>query len=344
MSLELYKVVFLRHKIFGVILGGSIITSQVLAINSVTTIKSKGSNPVTVSTLNNVYGGAISSLIWKQREFINNYDHGRQIQSALQVDGFVECNNPTESGSEADGKKSSSTSQVIFEKKNRDSSAMTLQTRMAYWISGNTTTNSCIKGRDSRVVRAQSPHVLQKTVSTGIMGDSQILKFDISYFLQTSEVQQSLIYEFLTGYLNEEFNQFAFVNLKKKLLYNFTSSEQLSLANSGFPLGSFYISSSRRDIYDPVIASTADGKYAMGVYTPKSLITKCNSAAFHGYNLYSFRLPQTGNSTNKWSIAIGENKNSNCTVRNRRDFVVYLAVGSVSEVANKLVKLANQFP
>src|SRR5918992_2143889 len=47
--------------------------------------------------------GAIHSLRWRGKEFVNSYDHGRQIQSASSFDGLGECYNPTEAGSEADG-------------------------------------------------------------------------------------------------------------------------------------------------------------------------------------------------------------------------------------------------
>ena len=37
------------------------------------------------------------------QEFINSYDHGRELQLAVVVAGFGECWNPTEAGGESDG-------------------------------------------------------------------------------------------------------------------------------------------------------------------------------------------------------------------------------------------------
>ena len=48
-------------------------------------------------------GGAVDSLVWKDKEFINNWDHGRQLQSAMTVQNYGECWNPTEAGGRSDG-------------------------------------------------------------------------------------------------------------------------------------------------------------------------------------------------------------------------------------------------
>ena len=48
-------------------------------------------------------GGAVDSLVWKDKEFINNYDHGRQLQMAMSIEGYGECWNPTEAGGRSDG-------------------------------------------------------------------------------------------------------------------------------------------------------------------------------------------------------------------------------------------------
>src|ERR1700733_3779192 len=51
--------------------------------------------------------GAIHSLTWKGREFIDSTDHGRQLQSALNLNVSTpqtgETFNPTEAGSRLDG-------------------------------------------------------------------------------------------------------------------------------------------------------------------------------------------------------------------------------------------------
>ena len=47
--------------------------------------------------------GAIDSLVWRDREFLNSWDHGRQLQMAITVQDHGECWNPTEAGGRSDG-------------------------------------------------------------------------------------------------------------------------------------------------------------------------------------------------------------------------------------------------
>ncbi|XP_063448261.1 uncharacterized protein LOC134727801 [Mytilus trossulus] len=43
-------------------------------------------------------GGAVDSLTWNNKEFINSRDHGRQMQMACNTNKYHECYNPTEAG------------------------------------------------------------------------------------------------------------------------------------------------------------------------------------------------------------------------------------------------------
>ena len=54
--------------------------------------------------------GGIDHLSWGGSEFLNAFDHGRELQIAWSSDGFGECYNPTECGSAADGAGATSSS------------------------------------------------------------------------------------------------------------------------------------------------------------------------------------------------------------------------------------------
>ena len=64
-----------------------------------------GDSEIVIRTTSRL-AGAIDSLTWRGREFIDSHDHGRQLQSAsnCDVDGtpFNETFNPTEAGCERD--------------------------------------------------------------------------------------------------------------------------------------------------------------------------------------------------------------------------------------------------
>jgi hypothetical protein len=294
---------------------------------------------MSIDILPSQFAGAITSLKWNGREFINIYDHGRQLQSAMQVDGYAECNNPTEAGSEADARKSTSTSALSsIQFASKDS--FTAETMMAYW-SASRVTGACVKGKDPRVTTPQSKHILHKTVSIGYKSDQQIAKIAVTFKSPRNDVSSAFVYEYLTGYLNSEFTQF--YNLNGNTLAKVTKLNDIS--GSGFPAGSYHAGSAL-----PSAMASADGSYAMGVYFPMSQLAKC-STAFHGYNLYKFNLGgsgATGNATNKWSLAVNEPVNSACVIADgsyyNRTFEVYVVVGTLDQVQAKLIKLKSELP
>src|SRR4051812_14878343 len=67
---------------------------------------------LTLST-SSQFAGAVSSLKWGGKEFINNWDHGRQLQVNSQFFNRFCCYNPYEAGSFEDAKSSTSTSKLL---------------------------------------------------------------------------------------------------------------------------------------------------------------------------------------------------------------------------------------
>lgn len=314
-------------------------------IENTNTIKGTGALPISITVNNLQYGGAVDSLKYNGKEFINRYDHGRQLQSAMQVDGFGECNNPTEAGSEHDYKNATSTSKVLSAKSIVTENRIKTKSKMAYWTYKKTT-GACKKGMDARLTSPLSEHVFEKDIQIGFNDDDHIIKYSVSFTHPEGSFKESLVYEFLTGYLNSEFNRFYYVGLADESLNEYGTDDLTSLQNNGFPVGSFYGSPKNKKPYDPIIFSTADGKNAMGVYTSKKAITDCKSS-FHGYNVYKFALGGSGpvgNATNKWSLAVGDLATSKCIVNNTRKFDVYIAIGDVYEVHKKLLDLSKQIP
>jgi hypothetical protein len=59
------------------------------------------------------YAGAISSLKWNGKEFVNNWDHGRQIQTHFQAFNRYECYNPYEGGRKDDGQGPTTSSKLL---------------------------------------------------------------------------------------------------------------------------------------------------------------------------------------------------------------------------------------
>jgi hypothetical protein len=68
--------------------------------------------PLTVGT-SSQFAGAVSSVKWGGKEFINNWDHGRQLTPNYQFFNRFICYNPYETGSLEDGNKPTSTSKLL---------------------------------------------------------------------------------------------------------------------------------------------------------------------------------------------------------------------------------------
>jgi alpha-tubulin suppressor-like RCC1 family protein len=68
--------------------------------------------PLTVGT-SSQFAGAVSSIKWGGKEFINNWDHGRQLSPNYQFFNRFICYNPYETGSLEDGNKPTSTSKLL---------------------------------------------------------------------------------------------------------------------------------------------------------------------------------------------------------------------------------------
>lgn len=78
------------------------------------------------------HAGAITSLKYRGVEIVNNYDHGRQIQSSLSLNGKFECYNPNEAGTLDDQDFPWSTSELLGLAIPSSNRLMTT-TDMAYW-------------------------------------------------------------------------------------------------------------------------------------------------------------------------------------------------------------------
>ncbi len=121
-----------------------------------------GAWPITITTCSHDVG-AICSLTWRNKEFIDDYDHGRQLHSASSFDGLGESFNPTEAGAsdQTDGINPSSSSSVL-EGYWSDSNILATQTKMAFW--------NPVNGQ------ATSDHISNKQVTIGIYGLAHVYR------------------------------------------------------------------------------------------------------------------------------------------------------------------------
>ncbi|MFZ0546251.1 MAG: hypothetical protein WAM60_12475 [Candidatus Promineifilaceae bacterium] len=230
------------------------------------------------------FGGAVDSLTWRGKEFINTWDHGRQISYAWSLNNYGECLNPTEPGSAADYQSPTSTSELLSVCKSADNT-LTTTTQLAYWLAPGES-GFCESGAATAVNDdLLSDQQLQKTIQIGYEGLDNVILFD-------AQITNPTDYDFMqaeipTGYLTRDFTSHYFFNPQTGQL---TSPETEPLTepwsyNSYGP-------------YPPIIA-TPDGQYAMGAYYP-------GPKRVTYYGIYSYDSPFPDDQTNKWHIVIQE--------------------------------------
>lgn len=271
-----------------------------------------GPSDIVITTTNRL-GGAIHSLTWNGKEFINSTDHGRQLQCAVAFDwdrGFnAESYNPTEAGSRDDGAGDKSSSKLL--RLHAEGAELQTTIQMAFWL-----TPGEKSGNDpARNGKALSDCVVAKRVHIGHNGLAHAIEFDTTFTVPRGETHTSVHFEAPTGYMPAEFDRFWKYNADKADL------ERLNNRNG------------EQD--RPVVLSTADGAYAMGVYSPDQ-----PSPGFErvGYGRFHFKAEKV----NKW----------NCVFRVRDPkgiaggdyhFRTFVAVGTLEDVKTTLTALSKEF-
>jgi hypothetical protein len=279
------------------------------------TIRGKfGPSDIVITTTDRL-AGAIHSLTWNGKEFIDSVDHGRQLQSAASFDAarggefWAECYNPTEAGSRADGAGEKSSSRLL--KLRAQGAELTTMTQMAFWLAPGERSS----GRPALNDRVLSNHLLTKRVQIGHGQLANVLEYDVTFTVPPGERHTYAQFEALTGYMPAEFARF------QKFL---PDSGKLEPLDDG-PGEQKY----------PVVFSTETGSHAMGVYSPDQPSPGYDQA---GYGRFRFQPEKVV----KW----------NCAFRVRRDegiapgeykYRVFVAVGTLEDVRRAMMELIAEF-
>lgn len=204
-----------------------------------------GKSEIIIKTTSRL-AGAIDSLTWDGREFINSTDHGRQLQSAGSFDNTptaeAETFNPTEAGSRRDHVRPTSTSRLL--ELSAGGNYLRTRTQMAFWLAPGERS----EGQLARNTNTLSDYVLTKDVRIGYERRPQALDYRVTFNVPTNTHHVYAQFEALTGYMPPEFDTFWQFNPEAQKL------EPLSDGPG--------------EINCPVVLATADGKHAMGIFSP----------------------------------------------------------------------------
>jgi len=209
-----------------------------------------GGNGITIKTTNRL-AGAIDSLTWNGKEFVNSWDHGRQIQTALVFDKWGECYNPTEAGGEYDG--TSAATHSILNYLSASGNRITTINSPGYWQAPGTIYTlfpQCSTDhpgvRNVQNTSYVSDYLIKKDVTIGYKNNPNIIEYNITVTLPRAHQQAQV--EGIAAYLTNEFSQ--------AFLYNPANKQLSGTSGNG-------------EVNMPVIRTTANQQHAIGMFAPK---------------------------------------------------------------------------
>lgn len=227
-------------------------------------LRAEAGGSTIVLTTTSRLAGAIHSLTWGGKEFIDSFDHGRQLQSAANFDCgkrlLAETFNPTEAGSRADGTGPRTSSRLLaLEAKGTE---LSTRVQMAFWLRPGERSEGHRAYNDTVLSR----HIVSKRVRLGFRDMPHVLDYRVTFTVPEGERHTHAVFEAVTGYMPAEFETFWRFDPRGKVLKPLDDGpgEQA----------------------DPVVLATKDGKHAMGVFSPEQ---PSPGFAGVGYGRFRFR-------------------------------------------------------
>lgn len=226
------------------------------------------------------FGGAIYSLRWNGKEFINSFDRGRELQSAASFNGWGECYNPTEAGSNNDASGKESTSRLLM----ADRSANELRTRsqMAFWLQPGQSSSGCPRNVSAKNNSRLSDVVLSKNVQLAAEGISNAIDHNVTFAVPGR--YETATFEALTAYLQPDFSNFWTFDPRsghRETITDGPGEQKL-----------------------PLIFSTPDHRYAFGVYASELPQPSWPTAGYGRFRFTHLKTP--GSPTVKWNCVFRE--------------------------------------
>jgi hypothetical protein len=258
-----------------------------------------------VITATSRVAGAIHSLTWGGKEFIDSTDHGRQLQSASNFDAGIqpmraETFNPTEAGSRRDHVGAKSTSQLLT--MTSGNNWLETKTQMAFWLAPGEKSGA-FPARNGTVL---SDHVLEKKVQIGWRGLAHVIRYDVTFTVPSGEPHQQAVFEALTGYMPAEFSKFWKFN---------NPAGRLDPLDDG-----------PGEQAQPVVLATEDSSHAMGIWSPDPKAR---------YGRFRFQRERVV----KWNCVFRQGGLGQRIAAGSYAFRQFVLVGSLDDVLQALVQL-----
>jgi hypothetical protein len=277
-------------------------------------IRGKAGPSEIVLTTKARFAGAIASLTWNGKEFLDSADHGRLLQSAANFDDGIkfvsETFNPTEAGSRADGSGERSSSNLY--RFQVGGSQLTSITQMAFWLAPGEKTPDGQPARNDKVL---SDHWLTRRVRVGYKDLPHAIECEVTFTVPEGEKHRYAQFEALTAYVPSEFGVFRTFD---------PASGNLAPLDDGPGEQSL-----------PVVFANESGTHALGVFSPDQPSRGFEKA---GYGRFRF----AGEKVNKWNCVF-RLRDEKGIKPDRYTYRVFVAVGSLDDVRTTFTKLAEEF-
>lgn len=271
---------------------------------------SAGESEIVIKTSSRT-AGAMESLQWGGKEFLNNADHGRELQACWNGNAGVEpiadeTFNPTEAGSLDDGGGATSSSRLLEIRAHGNE--LETVSQPAFWLNPSETSG----GKPARNKTILSDDRLRKRVVIGVANLPHAIDCQITVSLAAGDRHTRCVIEALTGYMPPEFDQFQVFDAKTGKLAPVDDGP----GEQGLPL----------------VFSTSDGKYAMGVFSPGQEAPRDAVGPTYGrWNMKAAFQVVKWNCVFRLYNPEGLSGDFNCHV--------FVAVGSLEEVRTTLMAL-----
>lgn len=267
------------------------------------------------------FAGAVSSLTFRGKEYIDSRGPGALLQSASSFDALGECYNPTEAGSWMGDKNPNSS---ILKFAEVTGNQIRTVTDMGFWRNPE---NSYPRGCGLRPEFKQvtnttltSGHLLYKRLTVGLPNFPNVIEYRATYHvpapanfmvgaIYNSTHFTTAVFEASTGYLPKEFSNAVY--------YDPIHGREIDAGNR------------QGEQSLPVILFTSDKRNAMGVYSPQLP----QKGLDLGYGRFSFP------DINKWNCVFRE-KNVN---PGAYEYQCLIVLGTLDEVEDTMRRLEKTY-
>ena len=268
--------------------------------------------------------GAVDSLTYNGVEFTDSWDHGRQIQFAMQGYGQGECYNPTEAGSVSDDVGPNSSS-ILLATNKPSQNVINTSVSPAFWLLPNTAGTPFCTDKDKVSVNTSivSPHTVYKQIQIGYNNLPNVIK--TRFVVDIKEEFTRATFEVPAMYVNS----------------NFTSFYKYDIANNDLQIldqtqgGKTYLFDYAKLDTTPGLMSTPNCSHAIGSYTAGATDKK---GVHYGMSKHIGDTPNS--STNAMPTTIFMNAPKMAPIA----FDSFVIVGTLEEVKNSMRNLYQMNP